>query len=77
MIPYKNSEALYFNQGGKGQLARSRMMAPENQGGAINLIFDNKSLKNSNILGDVSGGEYTISQNVNLKHLYPKAKIKS
>jgi len=77
MIPYKNSEALYFNQGGKGQLARSRMMAPENQGGAINLIFDNKSLKKSNILGDVSGGEYTISQNVNLKHLFPKAKIRA
>ncbi len=77
MIPYKNSETLYFNPGGQGQLARSRMMSPENQGGAINLIFDNKSLKNSNILGDVSGGEYTISQNVNLKHLYPKAKIKA
>ena len=52
-------------------------MAPENQGGGINLIFDNNSLKKSGILPDTSGGELTISQDVSLKHLYPEAKIKA
>jgi len=77
MIPYSNSETLYFNRGGEGQLARIRMMAPENQGGGINLIFDNNSLKKSGIFPDSSGGELTISQDVSLKHLYPEAKIKA
>jgi hypothetical protein len=77
MIPYSNSETLYFNRGGEGQLARVRMMAPENQGGGINLIFDNNSLKKSGIFPDSSGGELTISQDVSLKHLYPEAKIKA
>ena len=77
MIPYSNSETLYFNRGGEGQLARIRMMAPENQGGGINLIFDNNSLKKSGILPDTSGGELTISQDVSLKHLYPEAKVRA
>jgi len=77
MIPYSKSETLYFNRGGEGQLARIRMMAPENQGGGINLIFDNNSLKKSGIFPDSSGGEFTISQDVSLKHLYPEAKIKA
>jgi hypothetical protein len=77
MIPYSNSETLYFNRGGEGQLARVRMMAPENQGGGINLIFDNNSLKKSGILPDTSGGELTISQDVSLKHLYPEAKVRA
>ena len=77
MIPYSNSETLYFNRGGAGQLARVRMMAPENQGGGINLIFDNNSLKKSGILPDTSGGELTISQDVSLKHLYPEAKVRA
>lgn len=77
MKPYSASETLYFNTGGEGQLARVRMMAPENQGGGINLIFDNNSIKKSGIFPDSSGGELTISQDVSLKHLYPEAKIKA
>jgi len=76
MKPYTSAETLYFNRGGSGQLARTRLMSPENQGGAINLIFDDKSLKKANILPDNSGGELTISQEVSLKHLYPEAKKK-
>ena len=76
MKPYTSTETLYFNRGGSGQLARTRLMSPENQGGAINLIFDDKSLKKANILPDNSGGELTISQEVSLKHLYPEAKKK-
>ena len=77
MKPYTGAETLYFNTGGEGQLARSRMMHPDKQGGAINLIFDKNSLSKEGIFPDKSAGEVTITKEVPLKHLYPEAKLKA
>jgi len=77
MKPYTGAETLYFNTGGEGQLARSRMMHPDKQGGAINLIFDKNSLSKEGIFADKSAGEVTITKEVPLKHLYPEAKLKA
>jgi hypothetical protein len=77
MKPYTNSETLYFNTGGEGQLARSRMAHPDKQGGAVNLIFDKNSLAKENIFPDKSAGEVTITKEVPLRHLYPEAKLKA
>jgi hypothetical protein len=77
MKPYTGAETLYFNTGGEGQLARSRMMHPDKQGGAINLIFDKNSLSSEGIVPDKTAGEVTITKDVPLKHLYPEAKLKA
>lgn len=77
MKPYTAAETLYFNPGGEGQIARSRMQHPDKQGGAVNLIFDRQSLAKDGIEVDKTGGEVTISQEVPLTHLFPEAKIKA